>query len=296
MPLWPLRRRKPRAASRIPTSTQRRIMLPPSQRFTRRVTTRMRPFMFSMGFVVEKERVRDGESPSPSTVSVSSSPSRSEPAALGCFFWSVRARLLSRRFAVSTFAHVYASRIAARTSTCLSSGRCPSTLRTLCTWHRCTRVRFPKTLRIAARRPLLPSMTNRRERVESRPREARFSSIALQAISFSVTFPEAENLLRARRVDAERAEDDVLAEVDAVDEHRPDVEFAQRPRRPLRELLRGERDVATAHGALARAACLDTLGERLERAAVLPGGDTDGHLLERAMIQRIGLRELAPGL
>jgi hypothetical protein len=46
------------------------------------------PFMFSTGFVVEKERVSVAERPSPITVSVSSRPSRRDAAALGYFFFT----------------------------------------------------------------------------------------------------------------------------------------------------------------------------------------------------------------
>src|SRR5205085_10904487 len=49
--------------------------------------------------------------------------------------------------------------------------------------------------------------------------------------------PEAENVLRARRVDPESAEDHVLAEVNAVDEDGPEIEVAERSLHPLDELL-----------------------------------------------------------
>ena len=101
-------------------------------------------------------------------------------------------------------------------------------------------------------------------------------------------------MLRARRVDAERAEHDVLAEVDAVDKHGPDVEGAERPRHPLRELLRREGDESTTDRALARAARLDPRARRLDRACVLPRGNADRHLLERAEVKRVAARELGP--
>jgi hypothetical protein len=79
-----------------------------------------------------------------------------------------------------------------------------------------------------------------------------------------------------------------------VDEDRPDVEVAERTRHPLCELLCRERDEATTHRALARAASLDTIGERFERARVLPCRDADRHLLESAHVERVSARELCP--
>src|SRR5205085_12621552 len=106
--------------------------------------------------------------------------------------------------------------------------------------------------------------------------------------------PEAENVLRARRVDPESAEDHVLAEVNAVDEDGPEIEVAERSLHPLDELLARQRDEAATHRALARAARLHAIGQRLERAGVLPRGDADRHLLERASVQRVGARKLGP--
>jgi hypothetical protein len=73
-------------------------------------------------------------------------------------------------------------------------------------------------------------------------------------------FPESGNMLCARRVDAERAEHDVLAEVNIGDEDGSDVEVTERMRDPLGELVPRPRDEASPCGALACAARLDVVG------------------------------------
>lgn len=64
-------------------------------------------------------------------------------------------------------------------------------------------------------------------------------------------FPQAEHPLLARQVDAERAEHDVLAEVQAVDQQRREVEAVEPRREPLGEHLLSVADEAPAHRALA---------------------------------------------
>jgi hypothetical protein len=99
------------AASRFeaPTRAHRRIIVPSSHRFTRRVVVRSRPFRFSIGLVVENVRVSDAPSPKVTTVSVSSSPSRTEAAALGLPPWAFafladRSLYASRRMTAQIFA------------------------------------------------------------------------------------------------------------------------------------------------------------------------------------------------
>ena len=96
---------------------------------------------------------------------------------------------------------------------------------------------------------------------------------------FGCALPEPEHVLRAGRVHAERAENDVVTEMDAVDEHSPEIELAERSRLPLVELRLRERDEAPTYSALARSARFDVLGENVERARVLPRRDPDRHLL-----------------
>jgi hypothetical protein len=91
--------------------------------------------------------------------------------------------------------------------------------------------------------------------------------------------PEAERVFAARVIDAERHHDAVLTDVDAVDEQSHEIERVARGRSPGRELRRGLRDEAAAHGALARTACVNVTAHWLQAAVVLPRGDTDEHLL-----------------
>ena len=66
-----------------PAAIQRRIIPPPLQRLTRRLTPRTVPRRFSMTFVLERVRSKDAGSPIPIRVSVSPSPSLREAAAPG---------------------------------------------------------------------------------------------------------------------------------------------------------------------------------------------------------------------
>ena len=151
---YPFSRRKPRAASRTPTSTQRRIIVRRSSVYGR-ATARIRPFMFSTGFVVERtsEECRHVEAHHGQRLRVL----RGEDAALGCFYSEgCRARLFRRRLAVDLrtlvcFTHRRAN-VGGR-----SSGRWPMTIYGLCEPDTLHENAFP-TLQ-TDRKSLLPSMT-----------------------------------------------------------------------------------------------------------------------------------------
>ena len=67
---------------------------------------------------------------------------------------------LAGRFAVSAFAPCHASDSTFATRARIDSGRCSSTFRFLCAWHRWMNARWPKILVVADRIPLPPSITN----------------------------------------------------------------------------------------------------------------------------------------
>ena len=92
-------------------------------------------------------------------------------------------------------------------------------------------------------------------------------------------------------IDAERHDDAVLADVEAVDQQCHEIERIERGRSPgmscaavfatnrrLTALLLVPRDV-------------DLGADRFQAAAVLPRGDPEEHLLDDATIQRVGIRE-----
>ena len=100
-------------------------------------------------------------------------------------------------------------------------------------------------------------------------------------------FPEAERVFPPGGVDAERDDDAVLADVDAVDQERHEIEAVERGRPPGGELRRRLRDEAAAHGALARAPAGHRRRQRLQTARILARRHAHEHLLDHAPIQRI---------
>ena len=69
---------------------------------------------------------------------------------------------------------------------CRPLGRWLSTPSRLCHWQRCTTACASKTRRIAARRPLEPSITQSRPASERSPRSTNSRKNAVNARSFSV--------------------------------------------------------------------------------------------------------------
>ena len=88
-------------------------------------------------------------------------------------------------------------------------------------------------------------------------------------------------------IDAERDDDAVLADVDAVDQERHEIERVEGRRPPGVELRRGLRDEPAAHGALAGAAPGHRRRQRLETARILARRHAHEHLLDDATIQGI---------
>ncbi len=88
-------------------------------------------------------------------------------------------------------------------------------------------------------------------------------------------------------VDAERHDDAVLADVDAVHQERHEIEAVEGRRPPGGELRRGLRDEPAAHGALAGAATDHGRWQRFETARILARRHAHEHLLDHATIQRI---------
>ena len=102
---------------------------------------------------------------------------------------------------------------------------------------------------------------------------------------------KAEGVFRAGGVDAQRDHDAVLADMEAVDQQRHQIEGIERGRSPGIELRGGLHDKSATHRTLAGAADADLGADWLQAAPVLPCGDPEEHLLDDATIQRVGIRE-----
>ena len=96
MSAWPLRRRKERSASSIPAAIQRFFIVPSRQCFTRPVVVRVIEIIDSMQFVFVNDWRSRPVTPRPATVNMSSSPSRSDPAASGCFDFELAGEVPAR--------------------------------------------------------------------------------------------------------------------------------------------------------------------------------------------------------
>lgn len=107
--------------------------------------------------------------------------------------------------------------------------------------------------------------------------------------------PEAKCVLLTIGCDAEGDDEAMLADVDAVEQQRDEVEVVQRrglPRPQLRRRLGQEPPTDTA---LAGAAAHDVARDGLQTARILAGRDAHQHLLHDAAIQRIGLGQRLEG-
>ncbi len=209
-----------RSASSMPAAVQRSAISPDDQRLTLRCVRRTISIIDSHGFVDSSVRFSLPRTPSRVSVSVSSIPSRSEPAAPGVGV--ARAR---RRVDGAGRAHADGRLVptpcaaAACTAGRSRSGRCSVTLRSLCRTQRCTGA-SPKTLRIALRSALAPSITNRIPCSGSRPRSTRSESSAVATVAFSVAaFPEPERDLDALGRDPERDHVGSPLQLEPVDHH-----------------------------------------------------------------------------
>ena len=123
-------RRKPFETASKATAAQRNAIEPLCQCFTRRTRSRKAEWPLSIRFVVPRHRLSSLGKPRRLIVNISSSPSLSEPAALGqsrsshvAYFWS---------WAVPSLASsLNAALSVERAWSCWACGRCPSTFRSL---------------------------------------------------------------------------------------------------------------------------------------------------------------------
>ena len=144
-----------------------------------------------------------------------------------------------------------ASASARPTLACMSSGRCSSTFLRLCTWQRCTRALAPKTSVIARRSALAPSITHSRIRSAFKPAVDQIAQQRSHHLRFlGAAFANAEHVLVALGIEAQRDQHDAVAEVDAVDHHHRQIDAVDTPRQPLGELCAAERHEAARYRAL----------------------------------------------
>jgi hypothetical protein len=113
---------------------------------------------------------------------------------------------------------------------------------------------------------------------------------------------QAEDVLLALGIHAQREQDDMVAEVEAVEKDDADIEVGERAAEPRRELRARERDESARDAALRHRALPRPGGQRIEGPVVLAGRDPDRDRLERARVERIAAggigearqRELVP--
>ncbi|MFN8544920.1 MAG: hypothetical protein U0807_12070 [Candidatus Binatia bacterium] len=99
--------------------------------------------------------------------------------------------------------------------------------------------------------------------------------------------PQAEHMLHPVRIEAQDQENHVIPEMESVDEEDADVQAIEGRRHPRRELVAGERDEATGHGALRDRSLGHVARQRIERATIFPRGDANGHLFERVGVEGV---------
>ena len=78
-------------------------------------------------------------------------------------------------------------------------------------------------------------------------------------------------MLLARGIDPQGGHQTVLADMEAIDQQRDQIEIRQRPRPPFLELGGRLDDEASADRALARAAARHRVADRLQTSRILPG-------------------------
>jgi hypothetical protein len=91
----------------------------------------------------------------------------------------------------------------------------------------------------------------------------------------------------ARVIDAERHDNAVLADVNAVDQQGHEIDRIERGRTPGGELHRRLRDEPPAHGTLAGAATHHRRGQWFKAAGILARRHTHQHLFDHAPVKRI---------
>src|SRR5262249_49614364 len=101
---------------------------------------------------------------------------------------------------------------------------------------------------------------------------------------------QGEDVLAALRIHAQREQDHVVAEVEAVDDEDADVEVIQRAGEPRRQLCTRERDEAPRDAALRDRARRPPSGQGVEGAGMLSCRDADRDRLQRAGIEGIAAR------
>ena len=114
---------------------------------------------------------------------------------------------------------------------------------------------------------------------------------------------QTQHVLVALGIDAQRQQDHAVTEVDAVDHHHRQIQLADGPREPLRELLPAELHEAARDRALGRRARLMFGRHRLLGAGVEPGRHARGDGCHGGSVQRVvasgpleaAQRQLAPG-
>ena len=115
-----------------------------------------------------------------------------------------------------------------------------------------------------------------------RPRLCRFASE--QALThgcvFGRPFPQPERVLLPIRRDAERHHEAVLADVDAVEDQRDEVEAVKRGGLPGPQLRGRLGHEAPADAALARPAAHHAGRDRLQAPRILAGRDAHQHLVD----------------
>ena len=201
------------------------------------------------------------------------------------------ANRFSTRAARSADSRSQASRNALPTEACSRSGRWPSTLRSLCTWHRCTTPREPNTSVMARRSPRRAVDDEQQRPVR---RQAARDQIAEQAAGddrrLGGPFAQSQHVLAALRVDPQRDHHAMVPEDLAVDADHPQVQLAQRPAEKRPQALGRQRHEPPRHRA-ARRPPLRHLGRRrVQGARIPPRRDPGGDRGQRVLVQRVGGR------
>ena len=225
MSLWPFSRRKPFTASRMAAAVHRSTICPPRHRLTFRFTCRVRLIRLSIALVVASDCRRRSERPSVRTVSVSSRPSRTLAAALGYRSSSRRARSCSSRRAGRDLGLLVGARDDRADPGPLSLRKMLQDIAQLVHLTAVDQGRGAKRLRHGFVQRLRAIEDDQEAAVGAQAAALQIGEEALtHRRILRRAVPEAERVFAPVVVDAERDDDAVLADVDAVDQQRHQVE------------------------------------------------------------------------
>ena len=222
----PFNRRKPLTASRMPAATHA-ASSGPAPAFHVPLHVARRLSRLSAALVVASERCRRADRCRVITVSVSSSPSRTLPAALGCSCSKRVASAVSRRVAVVDVGGLIGAAHDRLRGGALRSGRWSRMFRSLWTWQRWISAASPKTIRTALCSARAPSRITSRLRSVRRPRPWSVASRLRHAVAFSVAPSHNPSACFCLLRQFQRDDQAVLADVDAVDQQRDQVEAVE---------------------------------------------------------------------